>query len=254
MYSVAGMLLVFGVASFVTAQQPVPNKPLSKEDTAELRQLGAQLTAISDDVQYLADRQAILDCIKRYTRGADRHDEALLRSAFWPDAKISYGTPLTREEFIQAVNFSMHGGRAAHQHQVTSQLIEINGNIAHSDGYVIYSSQMPRDTDADTIGQGSPGRALANLPTPLGSGRYLDKYERRSGEWGILVREYVEDVSVNMKTVDLCATACLGRWDPSDLSYLRPLQSVSEEERTRRAQLGMKPSRAPETVVRRNSP
>ena len=250
----AGFLLIAGASSWMIAQQRAPESPRSATDLAELQRLRTQLAKISDDVQYMTDRQAILDCIKRYTRGADRHDEALMRSAFWPDARISYGNPMSREEFIPYLNYDAHGSRAATQHHVTGQLIEINGNTAHSSGYVIYSSQMPRDTDADTIGQGSPGHALVNLPTPFGSGRYLERYERRNGEWKILVREYVEDASVSMKTVDLCASACLGRWDPSDISYLRPLESVSSAERLRRAELGRKPSRALKTILRRNSP
>ncbi|MEJ0039683.1 MAG: nuclear transport factor 2 family protein [Gammaproteobacteria bacterium] len=53
------------------------------------------------ELGYVRDRQAILDCLKRYTRGADRHDVELIKSAFWPDASISYGKPISVEEFAQ---------------------------------------------------------------------------------------------------------------------------------------------------------
>jgi SnoaL-like domain len=34
----------------------------------------------------LADREAIRDCLYRYSRGVDRCDEDMLRSVYWEDA------------------------------------------------------------------------------------------------------------------------------------------------------------------------
>ena len=45
----------------------------------------ADLEKLKRDVQYLMDRQAILDCIMRHSRGHDRHDSDLLASVYWPD-------------------------------------------------------------------------------------------------------------------------------------------------------------------------
>ncbi|MGH7462713.1 MAG: nuclear transport factor 2 family protein, partial [Longimicrobiales bacterium] len=42
-------------------------------------------------VQYLLDRQAILDCDQRYCLGVDRHDADLIASAFHPDAIDEHG-------------------------------------------------------------------------------------------------------------------------------------------------------------------
>ena len=43
------------------------------------------LKQLLKDVQYLKDRQAILDVIMRQARGHDRHDAELMNSCFWPD-------------------------------------------------------------------------------------------------------------------------------------------------------------------------
>jgi hypothetical protein len=40
------------------------------------------LEQLRRDVQYLKDRQAILDCIARHARGHDRHDSDLLTDAY----------------------------------------------------------------------------------------------------------------------------------------------------------------------------
>ncbi|MEJ1966662.1 MAG: hypothetical protein WDO56_36020 [Gammaproteobacteria bacterium] len=64
--------------------------------------------------------------------------------------------------------------------------------------------------------------------TEVGSGRYIERWEKRNGEWKILVREYVHDLTVNAETVDRCGTQpCFSRWDRGDLSYVRPLQPLT---------------------------
>ena len=45
----------------------------------------------------LLDRQDILDCLTRFSRGIDRFDKALFLSAFHPDAVIAAGT---RRSFV----------------------------------------------------------------------------------------------------------------------------------------------------------
>ena len=53
------------------------------------------------DVQRLLDRQAISDCVHRYSRGLDRHDDAMVASCYWDDAIDEHG-PFTGspDEFI----------------------------------------------------------------------------------------------------------------------------------------------------------
>jgi hypothetical protein len=54
----------------------------------------------------------------------------------------------------------------------------------------------------------------------------------------------VNDISVRLEAVDLCASGCLGRWDSSDISYLRPLESLTTEERRVRAEQSQTPHTA----------
>ena len=41
--------------------------------------------------EQLSDIQCIRDCAQRYCRGVDRLDEALMKSAYWPDATDDHG-------------------------------------------------------------------------------------------------------------------------------------------------------------------
>jgi hypothetical protein len=45
--------------------------------------------------------------------------------------------------------------------------------------------------------------------------------------------------------VDLCADGCLGRWDGSDISYVRPLEPLTVEERRARAEESKTPRATP---------
>jgi SnoaL-like domain len=145
-----------------------------------------------------------------------------------------------RDEYVDWEE-SVLSGYAAHQHHVTGQTIEIDGDTAHVESYVVYFL-VPRDRAADSAGAATVGRALTSEKTRMGSGRYIERWERRNGEWRILVREYVEDLALLGETVDLCtAGSCLATWDRTDFSYQRPLEHLSAGQREARAEFNREP-------------
>jgi hypothetical protein len=202
------------------------------------------LAALQAKVAYLADRQEITDTLQRYIRGIDRHDKDLARSAFWPEARINLGTPAGRDEYVDHEEAAL-AKYASHQHHITGQTFDIQGNTAHVESYVFFFA-LPRDSSTDERGRATPGHAKVSEKTRVGSGRYIERWEKRGGEWKILVREYAHDLSVDAETVDYCSTRpCIGRWDREDLSYQRPLQPQSIEQRKARAD-ATKTTRSPE--------
>jgi hypothetical protein len=217
-----------------------PEAQVEADSAALITSLQARIASLDPQVRYLKDRKDIFDVAKRYTRGADRHDRDLVRGAFWPEATISFGTPMSRDEYVDWEE-GVLAGYAGHQHHITGQTIEIDGDLAHVESYVVYFL-VPRDRSADGVGPATPGRALANDKTRLGSGRYIERWERRNGDWKILVREYVEDLALLGESVDLCTTGgCLGSWDRSDLSYVRPLELQTPEQRQARGAANREP-------------
>ncbi|HLW94760.1 MAG TPA: nuclear transport factor 2 family protein [Solirubrobacteraceae bacterium] len=166
-----------------------------------------------DPLRYLIDRQEILDCIHRYCRGLDRHDDLLLESAFHPDAIDNHGSwKGGREEFVRLANHECHEGLLAHQHHVTTHNCDIDGDVAHTETYVLF---IHRRGDERTV--------------LCGGGRYIDRLERRGGEWRIARRRLVMDLSMTADGSEFGAFAAYpsGRWDGTDVSYERPLEIPS---------------------------
>jgi hypothetical protein len=222
---------------------------LGPTDLAALGRLDTQLAALEADVAAMAAYEGVWENELQYTRGLDRHDERLIRDSFWADAQASYGTLVEIEGLARWANDS-HANSAAHQHHVTGLSLDVDGATAHEEGYILYSSDLPRDKTLDTAGVPTPGRAAAGSFATLGTGRYVNRYERRDGDWRMIVHEYVHDVSLRLEAADLCATGCIGRWDASDISYLRPLQPLAAEERRRRAEESTMPHATPAAAGR----
>ncbi|HEX3923094.1 MAG TPA: SDR family NAD(P)-dependent oxidoreductase [Streptosporangiaceae bacterium] len=175
-----------------------------------------QLQQLLRDVQYLKDRQAILDVIMRHARGHDRHDTELMNSCFWADGVDEHGQFVTPgPQYGQWANQSHAGGYFLHMHNITNHTCEIDGATAHCETYVI-GALLPRP---------APGRAK------FVSGRYLDRLEKRDGEWKILVRRTTIEVEVEGDSKwpenAISETFPKGAWDTGDLSYARPLRLES---------------------------
>jgi hypothetical protein len=216
--------------------------PVVEAGAAE-RQGGASESAVIASLQAqvgeLRDRQEIAAVLQRYIRGIDRHDKDLARSAFWPDARIDLGTPMGLEDYVNHEEKAL-AAYAAHQHHITGQTVVIDGKTAHVESYVFFIA-VPRDRRPDEVGPATPGHALTGEKTEIGSGRYIERWEKRNGEWKILVREYVHELTVKGDAVDYCSTRpCLSRWDREDLSYVRPLEPLTSEARRARAEANKK--------------
>lgn len=167
-----------------------------------------------EKIQNLLDRQDILDCINRYTRALDRHDDELLASVFHTDAIDNHGEWIGgRDEFVQWANYVCHNHLNAHMHHVTSHTCELDGDTANTETYVLY---IHRYKDGKVV--------------QMAGGRYVDRFEKRDGEWKIAMRRLIMDFRV------LADGSIFGEWDgyekgtqdKSDFSYRRPLELPME--------------------------
>ena len=172
-----------------------------------------RLATLEAQMQALLDRQAIFDCIKRSSRGNDRFDAELVASSFHPEAIHENGI-----RQVEAQGYGAHANAAhgrlfdANLHNVCMQFCEIDGNVAHAESY---SLGLFLDQGGDT------GRLMA--------GRYIDRLEKRDGEWRIALRRATVEVALEGKArlplgKSLDGSNYLkGDRDRSDLSYHRPL-------------------------------
>ena len=188
--------------------------PAAADEAAQIRQLQAQVAALTGKVQKLDDEAAIRDVLRRYARGLDRHDVALESSAFWPDAQVNYGFfSGSRDAFVEWGNATHAANYARHEHHITNQSVEIQGDKAEVESYVIF---FLRGKDEQT--------------TYIGGARYIDRMERRHGQWRIAVREFLPDIMIQANSVFagkfaklMCPPGGCGTWDKSDLSYVPAL-------------------------------
>jgi hypothetical protein len=179
------------------------------------------LDELRRDVQYLKDRQAILDCIARHARGHDRHDGELLTGAYHEDGVDEHGFAINPgPKYAQWANAIHAAGSKLHTHNITTHICEISGDVAHCESYVLVALLNKDETSARLI-----------------SGRYIDRLERRGGEWKIALRRSTVDVLIAGDASVLKAPIftqqgyAKGTWDKRDVSYQRPLRLDEPAER-----------------------
>jgi 3-phenylpropionate/cinnamic acid dioxygenase small subunit len=185
----------------------------------------------------LQDRQAIEECVSRYAHGLDRHDEALIADVYHPDARDAHG-PFDGSipEFVTWVNALHESKTRAHTHNITTHWCELRGERAFADSYVIFVLYR-REREI----------------VMMGSGRYIDRLERRSGAWKIAERRVIIDMRFEAEAQPLGNTAGgypTGTWDRTDLTYLRPLVLPSELESMRAGQPVSSPELSSPTPLR----
>lgn len=164
----------------------------------------------------MRDRQAIMDCLTRYSRGVDRLDRELVLSCYHHDATDDHGAFMgDPREFVEWV-FDLHyKGQIFTQHHLTNHSCEIEGKVAHTETYYIFSARNRDET------------------LWIAGGRYLDRFEQRAGEWKIATRYCTVEWSgmppatpVPFADIDdVHANGVPGR-DRSDPSYRRPLTNL----------------------------
>ena len=178
-----------------------------------------RLAEIERKLEYLVDRQAILDCVTRNSRGNDRFDSELVASSYHDDGWHELG-----HSRIPGPHYGEHANEAhgaicrVNLHNVTMQSVEIDGDVAHAESYVIGLF-----ADNDALGS----RMLA--------GRYIDRLEKRDGEWRIVLRRATVEVVMEGKAIMPNGKTppgsgyLKGNRDRTDPSYARPLTSEGGE-------------------------
>ncbi|MGF7153134.1 nuclear transport factor 2 family protein [Novosphingobium gossypii] len=127
----------------------------------------------------LAARRDIADAAARYMRGLDRLDLELQRSAFHDDAVIDCGLMKGgADDFVAFAQGFLADMNATH-HLLGQSRIEVTGQTARAEWYFQAWHSVP-----------SADGGVRDL---FISGRYLDAYACRNGDWRIVSRVLVTD-------------------------------------------------------------
>jgi hypothetical protein len=153
----------------------------------------------------LADRLAITDLIYRYCRAVDRVDIPLGHSIWHDDAMADYGADFYQGKGRGAIDHicAQHRRTLHHSHQVSNILIELDRDRAGSEAYAIASLRAYRD------------EKLFQMTI---WGRYVDRWSRRNGRWGLDHRLAIRDFD-EIREVTPLQHHDVARRDRSDPSY-----------------------------------
>lgn len=162
-------------------------------------------------IDRMLDKQAITDMLYRYCNAADRHDHVKMRNCYHPDAIDDHGAFFKGPamDFIDHLPEIQKPMRILH-HNVTTINIELDGDYAEGEVYILAFHQADAEEGVMDI---------------LIGGRYLDKYEKRDGEWKISYRAVLADWVKIAEPSDVQLEhpfvhgSHIGKPGPSDPSY-----------------------------------
>jgi hypothetical protein len=161
----------------------------------------------------LIDRDEIWQVLQRYARGLDRVDRALVRSCYFDDAIEDHdkfvGSP---DAFIDWADQTTLAFKKTH-HGLLNHSCELDGDDAYAETYYLFAG------------------VAAEPPHFMSTGRYIDHFQRRNGEWRIANRVTLVEGYFSVPDAPLSAMmassyppeeAQLSTRDRTDSSYQRP--------------------------------
>jgi hypothetical protein len=180
-----------------------------------------ELSELKATVAYLKDRQDILDCIQRESRARDRQDVEQIAGCWWEDGVDEHGAVVTfapdypeKANKGHAMNFNLTS------HNITNHICDLAGDVANCESYVIGGLNW-----------------LDGKSTTIAIGRYLDRLEKRNGEWRIVVRRCTIEATADCDGTWIHSKNVKGflkgLWSKEDPSYARPYSWKPKEEGVR---------------------
>lgn len=166
---------------------------------------------LREKLQSMIDRDEIEQCLLRYCRGIDRHDRELMLSSYHPDAIDDHGVVVLGADPFCTWAIEGESVYQVVHHMITNMSIEIEADVAHGETYWTWCAMKPDES------------------TYLAFGRYIDRFERRNGEWKIAQRKCLTEIITEVARAEMpesfreaLKSNLPKARDRSDPSYLRP--------------------------------
>jgi hypothetical protein len=159
-------------------------------------------------------REEIRQVLMRYARGLDRLDNPLSRSCYWDDAIEDHGHFVGSPDGFIAWADSTTLMFESTQHAILNHFCELQGDDAYCETYFLFSG------------------VAKNPPHLLSTGRYIDHFQRRNGEWRIANRVAIVEGQFGVSSLNFAdvppaygpAENFPATRDLNDVSYQRPLR------------------------------
>jgi hypothetical protein len=160
---------------------------------------------LHDRLRVLEDKESIRSLLATIARATDRYDGELLEGAIHADAVMDMGgKKLTGGAFAQAMK-APAAPRPGRMHILGNERIDVDGNVARSESYLVSC----QDVLADGVRK-----------TRIRAGRYIDRFERRSGQWKLAARTMIDEwarIDPVNEAIDVSGHS--GKPAPHDISY-----------------------------------
>lgn len=154
------------------------------------------------ELRTLLDEREIRAVLARYCRGVDRCDIELIASCFHEDAQDDHGNWLARgRDIAPHIVSAIRPGDAKAMHFMGNVLIEIEGDIAFAESYLLAFRAFDRD--------GKPYTRTRAL-------RFVDRLERRDNTWRISERVVVDDWNRIDEVLEVLSDSELLRYSSKD--------------------------------------
>jgi hypothetical protein len=166
------------------------------------------ISAYDAKVQDLLDKQEIREALVRYCRGVDRCDPSLINSAFHHDAvdeHAGHGSYVGEDIGPRILEFIQSHTKGS-SHNITNQIVHVEADTASSETYYLVWQLETLDEEELILES---------------HGRYIDRFERRNGEWKIAHRLIISDMAAYLRPEEHPGRPRLGlgRRDRTDPSY-----------------------------------
>jgi hypothetical protein len=147
----------------------------------------------------------------RYGRGLDRLDNALVRSCYFDDATEDHGHFVgPPDDFIKWADGTTLAFKST-QHSVLNHFCDLDGDNAYTETYYLFVGVAEKP------------------PHLMSTGRYVDHFQKRNGEWRIANRVTIIDSTFGLDNFTIAAMPspyAPGKHpatrDKNDVSYQRP--------------------------------
>ena len=185
------------------------------------------------DIEELISRSKCYDVLTRYCRALDRADVALMRSVYWDDGIDNHGVfNGNAAEFAEFIVAEIQQWFDVTMHAIANVHMEVHGDTVYSEAYLsaYHKVRGDRDKVEEIFGSrylsGFDWSKVEGVPHDfIFGGRYIDRLERRGGEWRIAKRQVVmdwnrNDIGRTILDEGMFATLRpLGTRGPSDLVF-----------------------------------
>ncbi len=129
-------------------------------------------------LEVMADKLECIELVARLAKGIDRCDAEMVRDCFHPDATDDHGAfKGTAAEFVDWVMPVLDTMKRT-QHVIGQTLMEVKGDKAAGESYFVAHHTIA-SPEGDVF--------------MIAAGRYLDRFERRDGDWKISHRHAIYD-------------------------------------------------------------